>query len=286
MKKRAMWMVLMAMVVTSLSAQEAESSETVDQQQIEQAIDEALARDGERVETVEVETDEWESEGWEEEEQVTEEPEYQEQEYQEQAEESQSDDGRQQREVQTLMSNGGGGYGALALGYTQVNNLPSIQMGASAAWIIGHGFGLGIAGVGFTSDFTPVGADYYALSGGYGGLVMEPIIMGWLPVHIALPVLIGGGGMASYATTTDPWDYDNMDPTFGEYSAFFIAEAGVELEFNMTKFFRLAMFGNYRWTTDLQMKPMYGMVEPSPYTVGPKAMHGWSAGLRFKFGSF
>lgn len=193
--------------------------------------------------------------------------------------------GPKRREVQTLMS-GGGGYGAISVGFTQVNGLNALQMGAQAEWLVGHGFGLGIAGVGFTSDFTPVDADYYALSGGYGGLIMEPIILGWLPVHIAIPVLIGGGGVASYATNADPWDYDNVDPTFGEYAVFFVGEVGVELEFNMVRFFRLSLFGNYRWTTALDMKPMYGLDEVSPYAVGPQALNGWSAGVRFKFGSF
>jgi len=191
----------------------------------------------------------------------------------------------QNREVQTLMS-GSGGYGAISVGYTQVNNLDAIMMGARAAWVIGHGFGLGIAGVGFTSDFTPVESDYYALSGGYGGLLMEPIIMGWLPVHISLPVVIGGGGLASYATNGDPWDYDNLDPTFGEYDVFFVGEVGMELEFNLVRFFRLTLFGNYRWTSNLEMKPMYGLDDISPYPVNPQALNGWSAGVRFKFGSF
>ena len=191
----------------------------------------------------------------------------------------------QHREVQTLMS-GGGGYGAISVGYTQVNGLNALQMGAQAEWLVGHGFGLGIAGVGFTSDFAPIDADYYALSGGYGGLIMEPIILGWLPVHIALPVLIGGGGMASYSTNSDPWDYDNIDPTFGEYTVFFVGEVGVELEFNLVKFFRLSLFGNYRWTSHLDMKPMYGLDEVSPYGVGRQALNGWSTGVRFKFGSF
>lgn len=191
----------------------------------------------------------------------------------------------QHREVQTLMS-GGGGYGAISVGYTQVNGLNALQMGAQAEWLVGHGFGLGIAGVGFTSDFAPMDADYYALSGGYGGLIMEPIIFGWLPVHISLPVLIGGGGMASYSTNSDPWDYDNIDPTFGEYAVFFVGEVGVELEFNLVKFFRLSLFGNYRWTSSLDMKPMYGLDVVSPYRVGQQALNGWSTGVRFKFGSF
>lgn len=189
------------------------------------------------------------------------------------------------REVQTLMT-GSGGYGAISVGYTMVNDLNALMMGFRGEWIVGHGFGLGIAGVGFTSDFTPIDADYYALSGGYGGLVMEPIILGWFPVHIALPIVLGGGGMASYATNSDPWDYDNIDPTFGEYAVFFVVEVGVELEFNLVRFFRLSMFGNYRWTSTLDMKPMHGLEPGSPYYVSPTALNGFSAGMRFKFGSF
>ncbi|MFH0755665.1 MAG: hypothetical protein V2B15_00065 [Bacteroidota bacterium] len=337
MKKLTMWMVLMAMAVSPLFAQEGEPSEiteqqveqaieealagealagealageATDEQQVEQAIEEALGESAE-TETVVFESDEpgaWEeiqepeiqepdiqepdiqelemqeAEMQEAEMQEAEmqEPEMQEPEMQEPEHKSRP----QYREIQTLMKGGGGGYGAISIGYTEINNLPSLQIGAHAEWVMGHGFGLGIAGTGFTSDFTTVGTDYYALSGGYGGLVMEPIILGWLPVHIALPIVIGGGGVASYATNSDPWDYDNLDPTFGEYAVFFIAEAGVELEFNLVRFFRLSLFGTYRWTTDLEMKPMYGLGESSPYHVGPHALHGWSTGVRFKFGSF
>ena len=266
MRKITMWMVLMAMAVSPLVAQEVEPSDT-EQQQIDQAIDEAIG--DEQVEQVMEEPME---------EPVMEEP---------VMEEPRDRDQNQNREVQTLMS-GGGGYGAFSVGYTEVNGLPAFQMGLSAEWVIGHSLGLGIAGRGFTSDFTPVGEDFYAMSGGYGGLIIEPIVLGWLPVHVAFPVLIGGGGMASYVTTADLWDYDNIDPYFGEYTVFFVGEVGMEIEFNLVKFFRLAMFGTYRWTPVLNMKSMYGLEEPSPegYTVSGDALNGWSAGVRLKFGSF
>ena len=256
------------------TVEETPATELTEEQQVEQAIEEAL---GEDAETVVFESDE---------------PAVEEQEMMEPEIESRkpwnirSNNKNQYREVQTLMKGGGGGYGAISVGYSEVNGLPTFQMGAQAEWVMGHGFGLGITGVGFTSDFTPVGNNFYALSGGYGGLIMEPIILGWFPVHIALPVVIGGGGLASYATNTDPWDYDNLDPTFGEYAWFFVAEVGVELEFNLVRFFRLSLFGNYRWTTDLNMQPMYGLDPVSIYPVDRQALHGWSTGIRFKFGSF
>jgi hypothetical protein len=52
------------------------------------------------------------------------------------------------------------------------------------------------------------------------------------------------------------------------------------------KFFRLSLFGNYRYTPDLKMRPMYGLEGESEYPVSAAALRGWSAGVRFKFGSF
>ncbi len=268
-KKVTMWMTILAIAVSPMLAQEADTTSNEKQQQVDQAIEEA---------TGEV----WVDENVPEEAVpaaaavvVTQEP-----------EKSQKP---QHRQVQTLMpeSGGSGGYGAFSVGYTTVNNLDALEMGIRGAWIIGHGFALGFAGQGFTSDFTPIDGDYYALSGGYGGLLIEPIIFGWFPVHITLPLLIGGGGLASYATSSDPWDYDNFYPTYGEYAAYFVGEVGIEVEFNMVRFFRLALYSNYRWTSALDMKPMDGLAPGQPfYTVNKDALNGFSFGMRFKFGSF
>jgi len=275
MKKVTMWITILAIAVLPMLAQEADTTNKEKQQQaseeaqVDQAIDEAT-------EGV------WVDENVPEEAAapaaavpVTQEPEM--------------SNNPQRRQVQTLMpeSGGSGGYGAFSVGYTTVNNLDALAMGVRGAWVIGHGFALGFAGEGFTSDFTPIEGDYYALSGGYGGLLIEPILFGWFPVHVSLPLLIGGGGFASYATSSDPWDYDNFYPTYGEYAAFFVGEVGIELEFNMVRFFRLSLYSNYRWTSALDMKPMDGLAPGEPlYPVAKDALNGWSFGMRFKFGSF
>lgn len=255
MKKVTMWMVLMAMAVSPILAQGADSTKKEQQQSsdevwVDQAIEEAspaLAPP------------------------LQEEP---------------MNSNQQPRQVQTLMpESGGGGYGGFSLGYTNVNGLDALAMGIRGGWIIGHGFALGLAGEGFTSDFTPVGGDYYAISGGYGGLLIEPILFGWFPVHVSLPLVLGGGGVASYATNSDAWDYDYY-PTNGQYDAYFVGEVGIEVEFNVVRFFRYTLYANYRWTSDLDMKPMDGLTAPSPYFVAPDALNGWNFGMRFKFGSF
>ena len=128
--------------------------------------------------------------------------------------------------------------------------------------------------------------DYYALSGGYGGLFIEPIIFGWFPVHVSLPHFIGGGGMASYATNCRSLELRQLYPTSESTTAFFVGEVGVEVEFNVVRFFRFTLYSNYRWTSELDMKPMDGLISPSPYPVAKNALNGWNFGMRFKFGSF
>ena len=187
---------------------------------------------------------------------------------------------RRPGEVQTVFNqnSGSGGYGAFSIGYTQINGRDALLMGGRGEWVIGHGFGLGLGGYGFVSDpvYNTTNDLNYSLAGGYGGLMMEPILFGWFPVHVAFPILIGAGGVSSFSYVTD-WDdpYEYNPANFEDAVAFFVLEAGMEIEFNLVRFFRLALFANYRYTPDINM-----------VFASPDAMRGWSAGMTFKFGSF
>jgi hypothetical protein len=78
----------------------------------------------------------------------------------------------------------------------------------------------------------------------------------------------------TYSTDwNDPYQY--ADGYVEEATAFFVAEASVEVEFNLVRFFRLAVFGSYRFTSDIIMA-----------NTPVDALRGWSAGMTFKFGSF
>lgn len=183
-------------------------------------------------------------------------------------------------QVQTLFDphSGSGGYGAFTIGYTKINSQDALLMGGRGAWIIGHGFGLGLGGYGFINDpiYDPIDDLNYSLAGGYGGLLMEPILFGWFPVHLSLPIMIGAGGVANTSYTANVYDpYEYWDGYVEEATAFFVAEFGAEIEFNLVRFFRLALFGSYRYTSDIQM-----------VGIPANALRGWSAGMTFKFGSF
>jgi hypothetical protein len=190
---------------------------------------------------------------------------------------------KQQRrpgDVQTVFNpnTGSGGYGAFSIGYTKINGRDALLMGGRGEWVVGHGFGLGLGGYGFVNDpvYNAIEDLNYSLAGGYGGLMLEPILFGWFPVHLAFPILIGAGGVSSFSYVTDWADpYEYYPANFEDASAFFVAEAGVEVEFNLVRFFRLAIFGTYRYTTDIVMP-----------NVEPDALRGWNVGMTFKFGSF
>lgn len=192
-------------------------------------------------------------------------------------------------QVQTIFKEnaGHGGYGAISVGYGIIDDRDAILVGGRGEWVIGHGFGLGFGGYGFMNDprdfINEFGSQYkHSLAGGYGGLIIEPILMGWFPVHLAFPILIGGGGVASTSFQDyDYYYYDDFDSYVEDATAFFVAEAGIELEFNLVSFFRLSFFGNYRYTTDIILENVN-----YPGTISTDALKGWTVGMNLKFGSF
>jgi hypothetical protein len=183
-----------------------------------------------------------------------------------------------------------GGYGALQVGYTKVNSMDALLIGARGAVVLNHGVALGLGGQGFiTEPQTDVNLnDDYDYTGGYGGIYIEPIV-GWRhPVHLSFPVLIGAGGIGyvrHWADYEDNQAYTNYDE---DSYAFFVLEPGVELEFNMLKFMRLALSANYRYTSDIKLnyKERFGS-SFSGQAIGPSDMlRGFNFGMVMKFGKF
>lgn len=166
-----------------------------------------------------------------------------------------------------------GGYGALSFGYTQIDGKDAFLMGARGSWIINHSFAIGLGGVGFVNE-----VNYHSwidneinedLAGGYGGIYLEPILAPKLPVHISVPILFGAGGITRINDNNpDYWDNSQQD-------VYFVFEPAVELEFNMTRHFRLAGTLGYRFTSKIDMQ-----------FVNPDILEGLNVGLIMKFGKF
>jgi len=182
-------------------------------------------------------------------------------------------------EIKTVFGNkkiSHGGYGALTIGYSQIDGQDAFITGARGSWVIGHSFALGLGGIGFANDLyinNSPGSQKYSLEGGYGGLILEPILLPKFPVHLSFPVLLGAGGVAYINSSY----YDNFENDFyvEDSDAFFIAEPGVELEMNLLKFIRLAVGASYRFTSDVHL-------DSKPNDV----LNGYNATFTLKFGKF
>jgi hypothetical protein len=135
---------------------------------------------------------------------------------------------------------------------------------------------LGIAGSGFVNnlelDYGP-GSVSSGLSGGYGGLLIEPILAPFSPVHLAFPIIIGAGGIAYVDRYY--WSSHTYDPWVTDAAAFFVFEPGIELELNLVRFLRLAVGASYRLTSDIKME-----------NAKSDALNGLTGSFSLKFGKF
>jgi len=172
-----------------------------------------------------------------------------------------------------------GGYGSFGVGYTSIDNKDALILNIKGALVINHSIGLGLAGYGFFNNLDKQNnnQDQY-LAGGYGGFYFEPIFLSKSPVHLSFPILIGGGGVSTIPN--DFWNYPGSNYPYN-YDMFFVVEPGVELEFNMVKFFRVSLGATYRFTNGVQLTyPEDGS------EVAFKALDGFNIYMNFKFGKF
>jgi hypothetical protein len=183
-------------------------------------------------------------------------------------------------EIKTLFGSknfSSGGYGAFGAGYSIIDDKDAIVMTGRGVWLMSRSLGFGIAGTGFINDyhFDAVLEEEVNLTGGYGGLIIEPILLPRSPVHLAFPVTAGVGGIAYTRSNwvNDPWEY--REAWVEDTETFLFVEPGVELELNLLKFFRLAFGVSYRVTTQIDL-----IDTPSD------VLNGFTSGISFKFGKF
>jgi hypothetical protein len=184
-------------------------------------------------------------------------------------------------EIQTIMgkNNTVGGYGALSIQYTELEDRDAFVFGARGAVVVGHMMAIGLGGSGFFNDVKYDEASHQdiSLAGGYGGFFFEPVILPRYPVHIAFPILIGAGGVSVVSSDNDDgWDDDYKSEAS---DAFMVIEPGIEIELNVTRFFRFCVGGYYRYTSDVD-------IEDTEFSVPTDILKGFSGGVTFKFGRF
>lgn len=157
-----------------------------------------------------------------------------------------------------------GGFFNTTLRFANVMQTDVLLMGFGAGAHIDHWLGVGVAGAFSTSTIknaayedyllgrTTADLDGLELRYGYGGVLFTPLIAHRSAVHLAVPVLVGVGGVAySYPRSNSGSDSNQRNRTDGQ--AFFVVEPGVELEVSVVGALRIGVGGSYLYTSELDL---------------------------------
>ena len=182
-------------------------------------------------------------------------------------------------EMKTLLGHdrGGGGYCSFSTGYSNINDLDAIMFGGRFSWMASHSLGIGMGATGFMNEYhyePAIDKDVF-LTGGYGGLYIEPVLFPRLPVHLSFPVLLGFGGISFISV-----DNEFNDNFLEDSKAFLLIEPAAEVELNLTRFLRLAVGASYRLPTPFNV----GL--PGSYSIDVESLRTPSYTVTLKLGKF
>lgn len=165
-----------------------------------------------------------------------------------------------------------GGFGGPVVKFTEIKDEFGVFVGARGGWIINHTFVIGGGGYGLVNETIEMGTSAAGvptfLTMGYAGLELEYIKDSDRLTHFSILALIGGGGVDELEKGAEHSDSFNGD-------AFFVFEPAVNLELNVTTFFRLCLSGSFRFIAGANFRD-----------VRSEDLHGPSAALTLKFGKF
>lgn len=178
-------------------------------------------------------------------------------------------------EIETLSRGhrGGGFFGGPVMKITKIDGETGVLVGGRLGWNFNRVFSIGLAGYGWVHDY---GWDHHHGSFfdnwdgpqmGYGGLYLEGIIGSNKVIHLTAGVLLGAGGVTGDWFDDHHW-WDKAD-------AFFVAEPEINLEVNVTKYFRVGIGASYRFITGV-----------NHHRLTNDDLSGMAGTLTFKFGKF
>lgn len=173
------------------------------------------------------------------------------------------------------------GFGALDLKVGDFKGERALLMGAYGGFIINRRYLFGLAGYGLVTDVQFEGTvpgeaitKPLNLHGGYGGVLIGLTIAPRELIHISIPVILGAGSVE--VSDEDFFVNNPADSEFTvESSAFFIVEPGIELEFNITNYFRIGTGVTYRHFAGTELA-----------NVVDDDLRGISGLISFRFGRF
>lgn len=186
-------------------------------------------------------------------------------------------------EVKSLLSKKSdlNGFGAVDVKVGDIKGERSLIAGAYGGFIINRRYLFGIAGYGLVTNtkfdgIVPSQNEPKELSihGGYGGILIGGAIAPRELIHLSIPVVLGAGTLE--VVDKDFFTNNLADSEFTiENSVFFVIEPGIEVEFNVTKYFRMGAGVTYRYVSGTKLE-----------NIKDEDVSGVTGLVSFRFGRF
>ncbi|GAB4239316.1 MAG: hypothetical protein Tsb0034_15300 [Ekhidna sp.] len=165
---------------------------------------------------------------------------------------------RRRDDIKTLsgsMSHSGG-FGALSFRSSEFRDESLVMAGLRGGWIINRTLGIGIEGHGIipTTKFDDIDPNREVnLLGGYGGMFLELIFFSNEVVHVTFPVSGGAGWLGYQVLNENNTIPPSMRDDEVDSDVFWYIEPGGNLEFNISRNFRLDLGVSKRFTQDFEL---------------------------------
>lgn len=171
-----------------------------------------------------------------------------------------------------------GGFGAPVLKVGSVNGQMGLIVGGRGGWVVNKTFVLGGGGYGLVTHNDVTGLPKTNLQLGYGGAELEWIVASDEAVHASAMLLIGAGG--AQIRSDSAWE-SGQNYRMGDIASttFFVLEPQVNVELNLTRWFRVGAGASYRWTNGASMTP-------GTAVVNDVSLRGVTGVLTLKFGVY
>jgi len=170
-----------------------------------------------------------------------------------------------------------GVYLGLSTRYGEIKNKDAFMAGLKIAYVANQQFEVGFEGNFLYSEqdlFNSTLGRREDLIGAYGGLHLEPILFGKSRVSLSFPLLIGAGGVGYIGNNFNDEDFGE-ELMEDDFDGFFVAEPGVNVLFNISRYLQLEAGIKYRFTTQINLVPD-----------SIDRLNGFSAGIGVKVGVF
>lgn len=153
-----------------------------------------------------------------------------------------------------------GGYLSMTQKISHVQGAGAWMTGGGVGFVFNKNFHLGFEGYAMLSAVEssyrdPQTGNPHYLEFAYGGARLEPVVWQYDKARVSIPMLIGAGGVGVHEyryTNPDHWDW--YDYGYQDWDLVFVAEPGINIDYELSRAVHLTAGVSYRWVEDATLQ--------------------------------